>query len=81
MHRVTYYGLFTIERMNEWWLQRSLSHLEIESIASLMPVFLTLFNSWVTTWGGRTCGALNPLLMAHHLRNSLIKPVGTVGSC
>lgn len=42
MHRITYYGLFAIERMNKWWFQSSLSHLEIESITSLMPVFLTL---------------------------------------
>lgn len=69
MHRVTYYGLFIVERMNEWWLPNFLDHLEIESVAFLCQFSSKSFNLRATTWWGRACRALNPLLMVQHPRN------------
>lgn len=43
MHKVTYYGLFTVERIKESWFQSHLAHLEIGSIAYFMPVLIKLF--------------------------------------
>lgn len=43
MHKVTYYGLFTAERIKESWLQSHLAHPEIASIAYFMPVLIKLF--------------------------------------